>query len=446
MNVIIAGAGEVGQHAAEVLSTDGHNITLIDLSAERLRLVGESLDVRTLTGHCTHFDVLRRAGADRCDLLIATTQIDEINMLAASVAKASGTKKTIVRVHHAANFSLRRTTYARDLGIDDLVCPEYLTALAISRTIRNPGSIALEEFGRGKLLMQRVPVTGNAAAVGKTLAEVPLPVSARVATVEHDGVAVMASATTMVYGGDFVTLIDHAKTFDASRKVFNKEREKKIHIAIMGESATAVWLCRALKHRVFSVRLFTQDRARAEELSEKLPHVTILEADPTESTTSADEHLERVDAFVAATNHDERNILACAQAKTLGITTSVAVVQRSKFLHLFSHVGIDHAFSPRADAVKAILHLMDEGPVRSLATFAGGVAEVYEVRPSPRSKLLGQDLRNVRLPSDALVAAIRRDDKIFIPGADDQMSHGDVLLVIAPRGIAGELRQLFVTA
>ena len=140
MNVIIAGAGEVGGHAAEVLSAAGHNVTLIDLSAEALQVLDDRLDVRTLVGHCAHFRVLSEAGAAKCDLMIAATNIDEINLLSASVAKATGARRTIVRVHHTANFSLRGTPYAAQLGIDDLICPEHVTSLAIARVIRNPGT------------------------------------------------------------------------------------------------------------------------------------------------------------------------------------------------------------------------------------------------------------------------------------------------------------------
>lgn len=445
MNVIIAGAGEVGGHAAEVLSADGHNVTVIDLSAQRLRALSETLDVRTLVGHCSHLDVLHEAGVDRCDLMIATTNVDEVNLLAASVAKVAGAKKTIVRVHHTGNFSLRGTSVAERLGIDEMLCPEHLTSLAIARTIRNPGSIALEEFGRGQLSMQRVLVAPGAAAVDKKLSELTLPPSARLATVERESEIVLADAGTTIAEGDFVTLIGMTKTFDAARKLFNKDRGKRIHITIMGETPTAVWLCRALKSKVFSVRLFVPDRERAEELSEKIGHVTILAADPTEMTTFADEHISEVDAFVAVTAEDERNILACAQAKAMGVKTVIAVVQRAKYLHLFPHVGLDHAFSPRADAVKAILRLLDAGPIRSLASFADGIAEVYELRPSKRAKVLGHELRNIKLPSRTMIAAIRRGDSIHVPGAEDQIAAGDTILVLGPRGIADDLRKLFVT-
>lgn len=445
MNVIIAGAGEVGGHAAEVLSAEGNNVTVIDLSAERLSALDETLDLRTMVGHCGHLDVLHDASGDRCDLFIAATNIDEINLLAASMAKAIGAKKTIVRVHHTANFSLRGTMYADRLGIDEMICPEHLTSLAIARSIRNPGSIALEEFGRGELLMQRVPVAHGVPAAGKKLSELRLPPHTRLATVEHGSTIALAHADTVIDEGSYVTLIGMTKTFDAARKLFNKEREKRMHVTMMGETPTAVWLCRAMKSRVFSVRLFVTNRRRAEELSAKLDYVTVLAADPTDPATIADEHIGKADVFIAVTQEDERNILACAQAKATGVPEAIAVVQRAKYLHLFPHVGIDHAFSPRADAVKAILSLLDPGPVRSLAMFADGIAEVYELRPSKRAKVLGHQLRNLRLPPETTIAAIRRGDSVRVPGAEDQILQGDTILILGPRDIAESLRKLFVS-
>ena len=444
MNVIIGGAGEVGGHAAEVLSAAGHNVIVIDVSAKRLRALNDTHDVRTLLGHCAHLDVLREAGAERCDLMIASTQVDEINLLAAFVAKTAGARKTFVRVHHTANFALRGTVFARQLGIDELICPEHLTSLAIARTIRNPGSIALEEFGRGKLLMQRFPVANGAPAIGRKLSEISLPASARLATVEGSTGHVIADAGTMIAEGDFVTLIGEAKTFDTARKLFTKGKEKRRQIAILGETTIAVWLCRALRSRFFGVRLFVENRERAEEVSDKLGHVTVIEADPTDAATFTEEHIEKIDAFVAVTDDDERNILACAQAKALGVSSSIAVVERTKYLHLFPHVGIDHAFCPRAVAVKAIQPLIDVGPLRSLAVFADGTAEVYEIRPSKRAKILGHELRNIKLPPQAMIAAIRRGDEVYVPGADDQVLAGDTILVIAPCGIAEDLVKLFV--
>ncbi len=444
MNVIITGAGEVGGHAAEVLSSLGNNVTLIDLSAEKLEALSDRLDIRTFVGNCGHIDVLRDAGAAKCDLMVAATNVDEVNLLSGSLAKVAGAKRTIVRVHHTANFSLRGTGFLSRLGIDELICPEYLTSLSIARTIRNPGVIALEDFSEGQLLMERCQVGDGVPADGRRLSDLSMPPGTRVVTVEREAGGLIAEAGTEINQGDFVTLVGESARFDAARKQFQTAKESRIYVAIMGETPTVVWLCRALTDRRFSVRLFVEPRKRAEELAEKLPHVTVFDADPTDITTFADEHVERADFFVAATSEDERNILASAQAKTQGVDRTIAVVQQPKYVRLMSHVGIDHAFSPRGDAVKCILSLIDTDPVRSIATFARGTAEVYKIRPSSRAKILGHELRNIKLPPQSMIAAVRRDERVYVPGADDRIEDGDLLLVIGPIGIDDGLRKVFL--
>ena len=443
MFVIIAGAGEVGRQAAEALSTRGDNVTVIDLDARQITRLSDSLDVRTLVGHCAHFDVLEEAGVDKCDLMIAATDVDEINMLAASMAKAAGAKKTIVRAHRTANVQLRGTDFLERLGIDEFICPEHLASLEIVRTLRNPGSIALEEFASGKLLMLRLVVQGSASAVGHRLMDIRLPAQTRLITVEHEGVVQVANANTPIEAGDAVTLVGKTEAFDSARKLFQKGKEKRKAVTVMGETTTATWLCRALRSRVFSVRLFVQSDQRAEELAEKLPHVTVLRGDPTESATFADEHLEQSDAFIAVTDDDEDNILAAAHAKAMGVKTAIVLVQRARYMHLLPLVGIDHAFSPQAVAVRAIVGMLESGPLRSLAAFSDDLIEVYQIRPSAKAKVLGHDLRNIKLPDRTMIAAIRRGEEVHVPGAEDHVEVDDHVLIVGPRGIDDDLVKLF---
>jgi trk system potassium uptake protein TrkA len=444
MNVIIAGAGEVGGHAAEVLTEGGHNVTVIDTSPERLRQLNDRLDVRGMVGNCAHYDVLCEAGAANCGLMLAATAIDELNMLSAALAKAAGAAKTIVRAHHTANFKLQGTPQAARLGIDQIFCPEHMTSLAIARTLRNPGAIAIEEFGKGQVAIQRVKVQAGMSAVGHKLADLELPPSVRIATIEREGGAFIADANSAISQGDVVTLFGHTKRFESAKRLFNKGKVKHQNIVIMGDTSTAVWLCRALKSRIFSVRLFVSQHKRAEETSAKLDRVTVLEADPTDPVIFAEEKIDAADVFIAATADDERNILACAQAKTKGVKTSIAVVQRSTYMHLMPHVGIDHAFSPRSVAVRAMLKLIEDDPIRSLATFAEEIAEVYEIRPTTGATALGVALRKIRLPPYTMVASIHRGDDVRVPGADDTILANDTVLVIGPRGIDSDLRKLFV--
>jgi len=445
MNIIICGAGEVGRHAAEVLGESGHNdITIIDCDRDKLQLLEEMMDVQTLHGSGTQGEVLLEAGCDTADLFIAATNIDEINLLAATLAKGVGAHQTIARVHHSAYFEKRGLDYAKYLGIDHLVCPEYTTALAIAQTLRSPGALAVERFAKGRIEMQALSVEEDAPARGKGLMELALPRSARVAAIERDGKAFIPDRTTVIQLGDIVTLVGEVDSFEKTRRLFHTHPVGRQRIMIMGGTPLAVWLCRALHTSDFSIRLFEKNQERAEELAAKLEWVTVLTDDPAEADTLQEERIDQTDAFVAVTQDDEHNILAAARAKSLGAKLAIAMLQRSTYLHLLEHVGIDRAFSPRVTAVAEIQHLVDESPVKRLASLAEDIADVYELRvPAAARDVIGKPLSEIKLPEKTLLAAIQHGEEVRIPGAADTLAIGDTLVIIAPAGSKQQLMKTF---
>ena len=444
MNIIICGAGEVGRHLAEVMSPAGHNITIIERDADRLDAMRELLDARVMQGDGTHAEDLNEAGVGRADLFVAVTQIDEVNLLSASVAKSIGCAKCIARVNHSAFYERRGLDYARHLGIDHLVSPVFSTAQAIAATLRSPGALAVESFARGKIEMQRLPVSDDAKGIGQHLRDLKLPGSTRIAAVEHNGGAEVPNAETVIQAGDVVTILGDPEHFAKATRLFDTGAGKRKKVMIMGGSPLAVWLCRAIRHRNFSVRLFEMNPKRAAELAEKLDWVTVLADDPMTSDALQEERVDQADAFIALTSDDENNLLAAARAKSMGVASAIAVQQRGTYLHLLEHIGIDRAFSPRATAVSEIQRLLQPGPVRQLASLASGIADIYEVRvPRRGSKVVDRPLREIEMPPHCLIAAVQRDGDFFIPGAGDAILAGDTVVVIAPQERKKELAKLF---
>ncbi len=444
MNVVICGAGSVGGHAAEVMGSKGHNVTVVDTRTDRLSAMEESFDVRILRGNGTHAETLLESGCGKADLFIAATDSDEINLLSASVASGLGTERTVARVHHSAYFERRGIDYATHFGIDHLVCPDYTTAAAIAQTLRNPGALAVERFARGRIEMQQLPVSDGARAIGKRLTEVGLPGAARVASIERRGVAFIPNGESVVQKGDVVTLICDVNVFERARKLLHTASEKRKRVMVMGGSALAVWLCRQLQSRAFSTRLYESDRTRAIELAAKLEWVTVLHTDPADPGAWDEENLGQADAFVALSGSDEHNILAAARAKSAGTSMAIAVLQQPTYLHLLTHVGIDRAFSPRVTAVTQIQQLLQPGPIRCLATLAEGIAEVYEIRVAASAKKVIQTpLREVQFPPKTIIAAIQRGDDVHVPGADDWIAENDTVVVIAPSENQKQLKALF---
>lgn len=443
MNIIICGAGQVGSHAADKLAGSGNNITVVDKSRKRTRKIEDTLDVRTLVGNCAAAETLRTAGADHADLLVAATDNDEINLFTAAIAKGVGCKRTIVRVHHRTYFEQRGLDYVSHLAIESLICPEYSTARAIARTLRNPGALAIEEFAKGRIEMQEFTVGEKASAVGVSLSQLGLPAGTRLAMITRNGRTFIPEGGSVVEPNDAVVLVGNADRFEDARKLFREEKPRRQNVVIMGGPPMAVWLCRALHERDFRVRLFEVDGVRAEELAEKLDWVTVIQADATDRDVFDEEKIAQADAFVGLLDDDEHNILGCAWAKSLGVRHAIAVVQRADYLHLMSSVGIDGAFSPRQVAVREIERVMETGPLRRMSTLGDGGIEVNWVRVGERATMRDKALRDIKLSPDWVVAVIQHGERVTVPAANDVIHAGDTLLVIGHAGKQARLKKLF---
>ena len=443
MNIVIAGAGSVGRYLAEIQAAAGNSVTVIDSEPSKLSALESELDIHTLRANCAHAEAQREAGIPKCDMFIAATNHDEVNILAASVAKGLGAQKCVARVHHSAYFGRRGLDYNRHFHVDSLICPEYVTAVAIARTLRNPGALAVEDFARGAIGLQQLKVAEKAPGVGVPLSELTFPEGVRIATVTRDDQSFIPGAGTVIRPDDIATLIGEKGKLEAARRMFQTNKIKRKHVVVMGGTSMGVWLCRALRQRHFAVRLFLTDRARAEEIAAKLSHVTVIQAEPTEPSVFSEEHIADADAFVTLTDDDEHNILAAAQAKSFGVQTAIAVVQRSTYLHLLEHVGIDRAFSPRDVAAKEIQLLLEPGPVRVLASLVEATADVYEVRVGPEAAVVDKALKTITWPSPCVIGAIQRSDDVFVPGAEHTVQSGDTVLVIGARGLHDKLKRLF---
>lgn len=443
MNIIICGAGQVGSHAAELLAADGHNVVVIDCNDAKLRQIEDRLDLQTLSGNCATAEILKIAGAMRADLVVAATNLDEINLLTASLAKGLGASQTVARVHHSTYFAQRDLDYENHLRIDRLICPEFATSLAIARTLRNPAALAIENFARGKIEMQEFPVSKGAPAINKPLAELHLPQGTRLATVQQQDKIFIPRADTAVQADDIVILVGNSDVFNDARMLFQSIKAGRRRIVIFGGTSTAVYLARALRDRRFSVRIFEEDLDRARELADKLDWVTVINASATDRSVFDEEHLDQANAFVALLDDDDRNILSCAWAKSLGVPEAIAVVQNPDYLPLLPSVGIDRPFSPRMEAGREIFRFIDKRPLHSIASLAEGIVDAYSVRVGAHSELTNRPLREVSLESQLMIAAIQRAEQVWVPTADDSLHVGDTLLIIGRHGDDQRLRKLF---
>ena len=443
MRIIICGAGEIGSHASEVLDGNGHSITVIDCDAQKLSSIEDRLDASTLLGSAAHADVLVEAGTADADLFFAATSDDEVNLLAASLARRLGARKTIARVHDYSYLEQSSMDYRLSLGIDRLICPEFLTAGAIAQALRNPAALAVENFADGQVEMQQFRATPGSKSVGSLLSELPLPDGSRIAAISRGREVLIPDGTTRIEEKDAIFLVANADVFDAAHQLFVGKSFARQRVVINGGTTLAEWVCRFLRGRNFSVRLFERDPARSELLAAKLDWVTVLQADPTDSGIFQEESIGEVDDFVSLLDDDEDNIIGAVLAKSRGVRQVISIVQKSHYLDLLYDIGVDRAFSPRVVAAEQIQEALDDSQVRRLTSLEQGVLDLWRVRPGDKSRILGERLRKVKLTPNWSIVAIQRGQDTAVPTADDAIEAGDVVLVLGRSESEAELRELF---
>lgn len=443
MRIVICGAGDVGRHVADMFASADHSITVVDRDRGRLQQLRDSLDVGILEGNCAHSAVLEQAQTNKADVFIAATDRDEINLITALVAKRLGAATCIARVHDRAYIDREGFDYQGHCGIDRIVCPEYSTAQAVAHVLRNPLALAIEDFAHGRIQMQEFPVGARSSAVGRALSDVRFPQRVRLLAIERDRQVSLAAADSVIREGDVVTVIGEADAIEGAVKVLGGAISSRRRIVLMGSTPTAVWLCENLRDRSLAVRLFVRDEERAHELAERLSWVTVIRGDPTDRELFTEESLEQADTFVALTDDDETNILASAWVKSAGIKQVIAVVQKPRYTHLLAHVGIDLAFSPMAAAAREINRELDHGPVRWLANLAKGSLAVYEIRVPGKSELTGVALKDLKGRLPGAILGIQRGRTVKVPGPDDRIETGDIILVLTQRKSHDLLQKAF---
>ncbi|MEE8452509.1 MAG: Trk system potassium transporter TrkA, partial [Thermoguttaceae bacterium] len=347
MRIVVLGAGTVGTSIAHLLCEEGHSVSVVDHDPETTRRVNEQLDVRAVTGSAAQSSILFQAGVLTADLCLAVTGSDEVNMIAASMAKAMGARRTIARVYAPVFRDLSTFDYQRHFQIDRLLSMEHLSAMELARAIRNPGAVAVENFARGELEMQEVLITFKMASVGVPLKEIDLPSSVRIGSIARNGRTSIAGADDALEIGDRITLIGSREDIDDVKEKFQKEPPPKLGVVIAGGGETGYHLARVLEGRRFAVLLMERDRDRCEFLAAHLKQATVVNADAQRRANLEEERVGSADVFVACTGDDEDSIMACVEAKEVGAKTLMSIVSRPDYANVVGKLGIDHAVSPR---------------------------------------------------------------------------------------------------
>ncbi len=444
MNIVILGAGTVGTSIARALCARHHNVCIIDQSRSALSEVEDRLDVHTIRGNACDPIVLFQAGAPTAELCLALTDSDEVNIVGASIAKKMGAGRSVSRIQHPSYLDTNTFNIAEHFGLARLFSLEKLTALALAREIRARGLFALENLAQGEVEVQEVAVVKEAKAAGRQLIDLNLPGDIRVGMIagsERNGIA---GPQDFISVGDHVTLIGCVGKLDSIRQLFEHKPPPRQHVVIAGGGETGFSLANILEQRHhFHVTVIEHDEERCEFLASKLEHSTVLNADGTRRSQLEDARVGNADVFVAATGHDEDNIVCGVEANEMGCPRILSVVRRPDYSDVLTKVGIEKSVSPREVLAEEILSMLQSGPVISRRKISGGDAEVLELEVGAGSVMTRAPLKDIP-QNPGLVATIVRPPAIWMPGPDDRLKAGDSAIVLVESDSAEKVLKLFV--
>ena len=420
----------MGNSIAGLLCRHGHSVTVVDINAEYIRSTNETLDVCALTGSGSQSSVLFQAGVMGADLCLAVTGVDEVNLVGASMAKAMGARRTVARVYAAVFQDLSTFDYQRHFQIDRLLSLEHLSAMELARGIRHPGSVVVENLARGELEVQELVVSDRTSAADVPLKSLGLPAGVRVGSIWRTGKMWIAGADDRIAPGDRITLIGRRDDIDEVKDSFRGDPGAKIGVAIAGGGETGYHLARALEGQRFAVLVMEANRERCEYLAKNLKHSTVVHSEATSRANLEEERVGSADVFVACTGDDENNIMAGVEARDIGVKTVMAIVHRPDYANVVGKLGIDHAVSPREVLGKQVLGFLNSGPVISRTSLGDGGISVLEIEVLPRAPATEHVLANLDLPSQCLIAAVMKEEFARVPGGDDRLRGGDMVVAL----------------
>ncbi|PHI19016.1 Trk system potassium transporter TrkA [Lewinellaceae bacterium SD302] len=445
MRIIIAGAGDVGFHLAELLATENQDITLIDNDQEVLEYAGSHLDVLTMQGDAASIGILHKARVGESDLVLAVTTSEKTNLMTAILAKKLGAQKVIARVNSEDYYCEENNGTICSLGIDHLISPRQLAANEIERLIKQCSFTDVFEFEEGKLSLVGVTIENNTPLENIRLMDIDKFES----EVDLRPICILRGHKTIIPRGDtvirrhdhvyFITRPDRTKDLE---EIIGAQKIDVKRIMILGGSDLAMATARRLQDK-YRLTLVEKNKNRCKKLSAKLQNTLVIHGDYTNFDLLEEEGLNNMDAFIALTENSETNIISCLTAENHGVFKTIAQVENKEYVHISQNIGVDTLINKKLIAANNIFRFVRKGRVEAITSLHGVEAEVIEYAITKNNQLTRKPLKDLHFPDTALVGGVIRGEQSMIPDGSFQMELNDKVIVFALPEAIPRLETLF---
>jgi len=396
------------------------------------------IDAKVIRGDGASVQDLVDANVEECELFMSLTSENSVNLVSGSMAKSLGVRQVLGRVHPNLQREEWMFDFRKQFSIDHLFSSERLTAIELSKFIRNPDSHVVEEMARGKIELQQVRVSPRSEAVGQSLQDFAMPERTRVAVISRRNEHIIPTAETQFEVGDMVTIFgEPRKLTDLACQLHAESKPgSNLRVVVFGGNEYGFSLAQMLSGWGAKVRIFDKEEERCRELADLLPKVTVINADATVVTELEEEQVGEADFFVAASLSDEDNVMTCLQAHNLGVENCLTLIHRADYARAISssgrHFGIMAAVSPREACQKDVERYITTDSFHYVKKLGAG--DVIETRVKEGATAVGQAVGEVEWPEECVIVGLMRGLQAHVPTKDDALEAGDHLYAMVAPG------------
>lgn len=452
MNIIIAGDGKVGSMLTRQLSTEGHDITVIDSNSKVLEATVERYDVIAVHGNCASMDVLLQAGVKEANLLIAATSEDEVNLLCCTTAHALNPKlHTIGRIRNP-EYTEQIYRMRNVFGLSMVINPENQTATEIDRLLKYPGFLRRDTFAKGRTEIVELRVNSGSRLCNVRLMDLRNIVRCQVlvCAVLRDGNAIAPKGDFVLKEGDRVFFTALSQNLTTLLKNLDILTRRVRNVTICGGGRISYYLASRLKKSGISSRIIEKDYVRCQELCELLPDSDIIHGDIGDQELLESEGLSKTDALVTLTGMDEMNILVSLYAASQGVPQVITKLGHTGNRALIDSLSLGSVVTPRDLVCNNIVRYVramenQTGAAISVHTIADGQVEALEFLVDEHTHNIGKPLKEIKLKPDILLVSISHGAATEIPNGNSAFQQGDTVVIVDTnsREIIRQLNDIF---
>ncbi|WP_186422735.1 Trk system potassium transporter TrkA [Lacrimispora celerecrescens] len=437
MKIIIVGCGKVGATLAEQLNNEHHDIMLIDKSADVINSITERIDVMGVVGNGAVYKVQMEAGIQETDLLIATTNSDELNMLCCLIAKKAGDCHTIARIRNPEYHS--EINYIREeLGLSLAINPEMAAAMEIARLLRFPSAIKIDTFAKGRIEILKFLVPDHSILHNMKVREVlsKLHCNVLICAIEHGSEVIIPSGESVMMAGDKISFIASPAEANEFFKQAGIDNNTIRTVMMVGGGKITYYVAKLLESTKINVKILEQNMERCNELSELLPKAMVIHGDASNQELLLQEGIGQIDAFASLTGFDEENIMLSLYAASQSKAKLITKVNRIAFENVIDSMNLGSVIYPKLITSETILQYVRAmqnsmgSNVETLYKIVADRAEALEFRVANEPSIVGIPLEKLELKNNLLVAFINRKGRFISPRGKDTLEEGDRVIVV----------------